>query len=143
MNYANSLSLRVEEVMDELRPVAQEACDADHFWNEDDEGQVYDAALAQVLEERQGKAWAEGNIRFGPNILIVDSDTRVPEECFAFAVSEMAESPEVAVIQHASGVMQVANHFFEDGVAFFTRAIQYSISFVAASGEGELLTLLC
>jgi len=121
--------------MDDLRPVAKEASDEDHFWNEDDEGQVYDSALAQVLEEREGKAWAEGNIRFGPIILIVDSDTRVPEDCFADAVSEMAESPEVAIVQHASGVMQVANHFFENGVAFFTRSIQYSISFVCASGE--------
>lgn len=137
MNFANSLSLRVEEVMDDLRPIAQSACDEDHFWNEDDEGQVYESALAQVLEEREGKAWADGNIRFGPIILIIDSDTRVPEDCFADAVSEMAQSPEVAIIQHASGVMQVANHFFENGVAFFTRSIQYSISFVCASGEGK------
>jgi len=143
MNFANSLSLRVEEVMDDLRPVAQQSLDEDHFWNADDEANVYDAALAQVLEERNGTAWADGNIRFGPVILIVDSDTRVPEDCFADAVSEMAESPEVAIVQHASGVMQVANHFFENGVAFFTRSIQYSISFVCASGEGESSACLC
>jgi cellulose synthase/poly-beta-1,6-N-acetylglucosamine synthase-like glycosyltransferase len=80
----------------------------------------------------------------GAIILIIDSDTRVPEDCFADAVSEMAESPEVAIIQHMSGVMQVANHFFENGIAHFTRGIQHAISYCAASGEGKLESLkLC
>ncbi|WWC59194.1 uncharacterized protein I303_101743 [Kwoniella dejecticola CBS 10117] len=135
MNYAAALSLRVEEIMDELRPAAAEKLDADHFWNELDENDIYDAALAQALEEKEGKAWAAGNIRIGEIILIVDSDTRVPEDCFADAVSEMKESPEVAIIQHASGVMQVAHHFFENGVAHFTRMIQHAISYCCASGE--------
>jgi hypothetical protein len=34
----------------------------------------------------------------GSILLIIDSDTRVPEDCFADAVSEMAESPEVAIM---------------------------------------------
>ncbi|WRT65030.1 uncharacterized protein IL334_001972 [Kwoniella shivajii] len=135
MNYAAAISLRVEEIMDELRPPAQEKLDPEHFWNELNENDVYDAALAQVLEEYEGKAWAAGNIRIGEVILIVDSDTRVPEDCFADAVSEMNESPEVAIIQHMSGVMQVANHFFENGIAHFTRSIQHAISYCTASGE--------
>ncbi|CAD6566589.1 MAG: hypothetical protein TREMPRED_002808 [Tremellales sp. Tagirdzhanova-0007] len=135
MNFANALSLRVEEIMDDLRPVAQEATDEGHFWTDSDENMVYEAALAQALEEKKGIAWAAGNIRMGSIILIIDSDTRVPEDCFADAVSEMAESPEVAIIQHASGVMQVANHFFENGVAHFTKGIQVAISYVCASGE--------
>lgn len=53
-------------------------------------------------------------------------------------VSEMAESPEVAIIQHMSGVMQVAHHFFENGVAHFTKGIQHAIAYVCAGGEGEL-----
>jgi len=137
MNFANALSLRVEEIMDDLRPIAQEATEEGHFWTNLDENTVYDAALAQALEEKKGIAWAAGNIRFGPIILIIDSDTRVPEDCFADAVSEMAESSEVAIIQHMSGVMQVANHFFENGVAHFTKGIQHAISYVCASGEGE------
>ncbi len=137
MNFANALSLRVEEIMDDLRPIAQEATEEGHFWTDLDENTVYDAALAQALEEKKGIAWAAGNIRFGPIILIIDSDTRVPEDCFADAVSEMAESSEVAIIQHMSGVMQVANHFFENGVAHFTKGIQHAISYVCASGEGE------
>lgn len=136
MNYANALSLRVEEIMDDLRPVAQEIKEPDAFWADTDENLVYDAALTQALEEKKGEAWAAGNIRIGEIILIIDSDTRVPEDCFADAVSEMTESPEVAIIQHMSGVMQVAHHFFENGVAHFTRGIQHAISYCCASGEG-------
>jgi hypothetical protein len=44
--------------------------------------------------------------------------------------------------QHSSGVMQVAHHFFENGVAFFTRNLQIGISFTAASGDGEWLWLV-
>ncbi|WWC87221.1 uncharacterized protein L201_002109 [Kwoniella dendrophila CBS 6074] len=135
MNYASALSLRVEEIMDELRPLAEEKLDSETNWNELHENDVYDAALAQALEEKEGKAWAAGNIRIGEVILIIDSDTRVPEDCFADAVSEMKESPEVAIIQHMSGVMQVAHHFFENGIAHFTRSIQHAISYCAASGE--------
>jgi hypothetical protein len=38
--------------------------------------------------------------------------------------------------------MQVAHHFFENGVAFFTRNLQIGISFTAASGDGEWLWLV-
>ena len=46
----------------------------------------------------------------------VDSDTRIPEDCFLDAVSEMENSPEVAIIQFASGVMNVTTSFFENGI---------------------------
>lgn len=135
MNYANALSLRIEEILDELRPASQALHESDHFWSDNDENELYETALAQALEEKKGEAWASGNLRMGAILLIIDSDTRVPEDCFADAVSEMAESPEVAIIQHASGVMQVAHHFFENGVAHFTRGIQTAISYCCASGE--------
>lgn len=109
---------------------------ATQSWTEADESILYEQALSLAREETRGRAWAEGNIRFGEIILVIDSDTRVPEDCFADAVSEMQESPEVAIIQHMSGVMQVANHFFENGVAHFTRGIQHAISYCCASGEG-------
>jgi hypothetical protein len=38
----------------------------------------------------------------GEIILIVDSDTQVPEDCFRDAAREFAESPEVAILQHES-----------------------------------------
>ncbi|KAJ3529181.1 hypothetical protein NM688_g7887 [Phlebia brevispora] len=47
----------------------------------------------------------------------------------------MAECPTVAIIQHESDVMQVAHHYFENGIAYFTRRINKCISFTCANGE--------
>lgn len=41
---------------------------------------------------------------FSPDyILIIDSDTRIPEDCLLDGASEMEQSPEVGILQHASG----------------------------------------
>jgi hypothetical protein len=74
-------------------------------------------------------------LRLGEIILIVDSDTIVPEDCFRDAAREMAESPEVAIIQHESDVMQVDWQYFENGIAHFTRRINKCISLACANGE--------
>ncbi len=71
--------------MDELRPEPPkddpEAL-ATWIWTAEDEKEIYEEGLAKALEETQGIAWAAGNIRIGELILIIDSDTRVPEDCF-------------------------------------------------------------
>ena len=81
--------------------------------NENDEMSLEDRALVMAVEEvheaagkREGfKPWAANGraMRIGEIILLVDSDTVVPEDCLRDAAREMAESPEVAVIQHESG----------------------------------------
>ncbi|WRT65029.1 uncharacterized protein IL334_001971 [Kwoniella shivajii] len=135
MNFGNRLSLRVEEIMDELRPNGEEESDPNWHWSDEDEREIYDEALARSLEESEGIAWAAGNIRVGEIILIIDSDTRVPEDCFLDAASEFAASPNIAIIQHESAVMQVVGHFFENGITSFTTRINTAISFCAANGE--------
>jgi hypothetical protein len=35
--------------------------------------------------------------------------------------------------------MQVANHFFENAMTFFTSMLQVSISLMVANGDGELV----
>ncbi|WVW78745.1 hypothetical protein I302_100705 [Kwoniella bestiolae CBS 10118] len=136
MNFGNNLSLRVEEIMDELREsAADEHSDPEWQWTDEDEREIYDEGLARALEESQGIAWAAGNIRIGELILIIDSDTRVPEDCFLDAASEFAQSPNIAIIQHESAVMQVVGHFFENGITSFTTRINTAISFCAANGE--------
>ena len=75
------------------------------------------------------------SLRMGELILIVDSDTIVPEDCLRDAARELAECPEVAIIQHESDVMQVANHYFENGITHFTRRINRCISMCCANGE--------
>ncbi|KAF8589554.1 hypothetical protein K439DRAFT_367501 [Ramaria rubella] len=70
--------------------------------------EIEERALQMALEEtyeETGRTWmpwaANGRaIRVGAIILIADSDTMVPEDCFRDAARELNESPEVAVIQH-------------------------------------------
>jgi len=81
--------------------------------SENDEMALEDRALLMAVEEaheaagkREGfKSWAANGraMRIGEIILLVDSDTVVPEDCLRDAAREMAESPEVAIIQHESG----------------------------------------
>jgi membrane glycosyltransferase len=127
MNYAMRLSVRVEEL---LTTVVRHS-----GWTQTDENNAYREAMQSVLEERQGEAWADGNIRMGDYILIIDSDTRVPNDCFLEAVSEMEYSPQVAILQYASGVMNVTNSFFENGITFFTNLIYTMIRFAVANGD--------
>lgn len=73
----------------------------------------------EVLEVLNGKAWAKGNIRVGDYVLLIDLDTRVPTDCLLDAASEMEVSPEIAILQYSSGVMQVTDTFFEVSVFSF------------------------
>ncbi|PBK61701.1 hypothetical protein ARMSODRAFT_1025432 [Armillaria solidipes] len=107
--------------------------------DEDSEEMALQMAMEQVYDEsgsrfRPWAAFGKG-MRIGEIILLVDSDTIVPEDCLRDAAREMAACPNVAIIQHESDVMQVANHYFENGIAFFTRRINRCISMGCANGE--------
>ncbi|KAJ7641180.1 glycosyl transferase family group 2-domain-containing protein [Roridomyces roridus] len=140
MNYGLALSLRMEAKIAELEAAGDDGV----FVDEDGrEMCVEDRALAMAVEEtfedtgRRWKPWAKNgkSCRVGDVILIVDSDTIVPEDCFRDAARELAECPEVGVIQHESDVMQVAHHYFENGIAHFTRRINKCISMGCSNGE--------
>lgn len=137
MNYGLQLSLSVEKHI-----LALEA--ADESTDEvDGEKSLEERALDIAIEEiyqangQKWKPWASNarSLRIGDIILIVDSDTTVPEDCFRDAARELAECPEVGIIQHESDVMQVAHHYFENGIAHFTRRINKCISMGCANGE--------
>ncbi|KAF5339551.1 hypothetical protein D9611_011423 [Ephemerocybe angulata] len=83
------------------------------------------------------RPWAANgrSCRIGEIVLIVDSDTLVPEDCLRDAAREMGEDGMVAVVQHESGVLGVAGHYFENGIAYFTRRINRCISISCANGE--------
>jgi cellulose synthase/poly-beta-1,6-N-acetylglucosamine synthase-like glycosyltransferase len=84
-------------------------------WDQQDEARAYNQCLTNVLAEENGRAWADGNIRVGDYILLIDCDTRVPVDCLLDAVSEMEQSPNVGILQYSSGVMQITTSFFESG----------------------------
>jgi hypothetical protein len=107
MNYALDVANRVEEKLVGVHRGPR--------WTNDHELSAYYRCLEEVLQDDEGRTWAEGNIRVGDYILLIDSDTRVPRDCLLDAVSEMEQSPEVALIQFSSGVMNVTNSFFENG----------------------------
>lgn len=69
------------------------------------------------------------------NMSTVDSDTRVPSDCLLDAASEMEQSPDVGIIQFSSGVMQVVNTYFENGITFFTNLIYSAIKYTVANGD--------
>ena len=127
MNYAMAVSSRLE---DKLLQYERHS-----GWTQADEQRVYHECMESIKEEDEGRTWADGNIRMGDYILLIDSDTRVPEDCFLDAVSEMETSPQVAIIQYSSGVMNVSDTFFEMGITFFTNLIYTAIRFAVANGD--------
>ncbi|KAI1453945.1 glycosyl transferase family group 2-domain-containing protein [Annulohypoxylon moriforme] len=126
MNFALMISCRVEEKLS--------LYDRGPEWSQADEALAYERSLKEVLEE-DGRAWADGNVRVGDYILIIDSDTRVPSDCLLDAVSEMEQSPDVGIMQFSSGVMQVVHTYFENGITFFTDLIYSAIRYTVSNGD--------
>ncbi|KAF2815203.1 uncharacterized protein BDZ99DRAFT_485622 [Mytilinidion resinicola] len=136
MNYCMDFSIRVE---DEWQRLVDETCNQRSCAQDDlsiqEEEDIYDQARDAMVEKDGGKTWAAGNVRIGEVILIIDSDTRVPEDCLLYGALEMIESPEVALLQHASGILQVVNNVFENGITYFTNLIYTSIQFAVGNGD--------
>ncbi|OAP55210.1 hypothetical protein AYL99_10910 [Fonsecaea erecta] len=126
MNYGLMLSCKVEDKLQRYH--------RNSAWTPNDESEAYDECLREVLDETP-RAWADGNIRIGDYILLIDSDTRVPVDCLLDAVSEMEQSLNVGIMQFASGVMQVVHTFFENGITFFTNLIYTAIEYTVANGD--------
>jgi len=127
MNYAMWVSTRIEDKMNSY-PKGE-------GWTPADEALLYAKFLTEVCEEDEGRTWADGNVRIGDYILIIDSDTRVPTDCFLDAVSEMDQSPQVGILQFSSGVMNVTDSFFETAITFFTNLIYTQIKYAVANGD--------
>ncbi|KAJ6466992.1 glycosyl transferase family group 2-domain-containing protein [Mycena sanguinolenta] len=97
-----------------------------------------DSKTAHINDGRpRWRPWAAHPkaLRMGELLLIVDADTQVPTDCLRDAAREMQLCPTVAVLQHESGVMQVANHYFENGISYFTHRVNRCISMACANGE--------
>ncbi|OQO07976.1 hypothetical protein B0A48_06769 [Cryoendolithus antarcticus] len=136
MNYCLDFSGRVEDLWLNLIDEAcnKRGCSQEELSIEEEE-ELYDQAREAMLEKDGGRTWAAGNVRMGEVILIIDSDTRVPEDCLLYGALEMHESPEIALLQHASGILQVVNNVFENGITYFTNLIYTSIQFAVGSGD--------
>ncbi|KAK3944154.1 glycosyl transferase family group 2-domain-containing protein [Diplogelasinospora grovesii] len=133
MNFALNISQKVEKYLQDMVDARCQATGLDVI-DEQEEEEMYQLCLARVLKENP-LAQAAGNIRMGEFILIVDSDTRVPVDCLLYGAAEMFLSPEVAIVQHSTGVMQVSWDYFENGITFFTNMVYTAIRFSIGSGE--------
>ena len=127
MNYALWVSNRVEEQLANIY--------RSQSWTQSDEAKAYQECLMNVIHEDEGRTWADGNVRVGDYILLIDSDTRVPKDCLLDAVSELEASPQVAILQYSSGVMNVTDSFFERGITFFTNMVYTQIKYAVANGD--------
>ena len=127
MNYAMWISTRVEDKLNAL--------ERHEGWTQENETAAYHDALVEAIDADEGRTWADGNIRIGDYILIIDSDTRVPTDCFLDCVSEMEQCPQVAILQYSSGVMNVTDSFFELGITFFTNLVYTQIRYAVATGD--------
>lgn len=58
-----------------------------------------------------------------------------PVDCLLYAGAEMFLNPEVAIIQHSTGVLQVAHDYFENGITYFTNTVYKAIRYCVGSGE--------
>jgi cellulose synthase/poly-beta-1,6-N-acetylglucosamine synthase-like glycosyltransferase len=58
-----------------------------------------------------------------------------PVDCLLYGAAEMFLSPEVAIVQHSTGVMQVQNDYFENGITYFTNMVYSAINFSVGNGE--------
>ncbi|GAA5885467.1 hypothetical protein JCM6882_009630 [Rhodosporidiobolus microsporus] len=132
LNVTMALSLRIEELMDGRRPADVDDLAA---WTSADEDRLYAGALATALEEGDNILWANGNIRIGEYILLIDSDTRVPIDCLLDGACEMDASPEVGILQHASGTFLAGAGYFENYISFFTTCVNHAISWCTANGS--------
>jgi hypothetical protein len=96
------------------------------FGDEDLEERALGMAIEEVWEEsgRRWRPWAANgrSIRVGEIVLIVDSDTVVPEDCLRDAAREMRACPTVAIIQHESGGLPFFLFFWRG--FYFLRTLQ-------------------
>ncbi|KAK7203186.1 putative glycosyltransferase family 2 protein [Myxozyma melibiosi] len=127
MNYSLNISNRVEEKLEKI--------ERHEKWTDLEEEAAYENALREVIAEENGECLAAGDIRIGDLILLIDSDTRVPEDCFLDAASEFYYSPEIAILQQKSGVMMVVHNYWEELIAWFTRLIYFAIQYATAGGD--------
>ncbi len=96
---------------------------------------LYQSLLQEVLNGSDGLIWAGGDLGLGDIILIIDADTRIPPDCFLDAVKEFSETPELAILQHVSSVLQVANDYWEDCMAYFTKSNYFGTRYIVSSGD--------
>ncbi|CAN0247057.1 unnamed protein product [Ectocarpus fasciculatus] len=93
-------------------------------------------ALSMVQEAAQGEFLAGGDLTMGSIILLVDSDTRVPEDCLTKVVGEFQECPNLGFVQCRTTPLRAEDNYWEDMIAHFTENI-YDIGIALSVSGGD------
>lgn len=85
MNYALTVSSRIEEKLAKIERGEE--------WSQEADQEAYERCLGEVKNEDNGRTWADGNIRIGDYVLLIDSDTRVPQTAFLMLLAKWRHRP--------------------------------------------------
>ncbi|CAM9426416.1 unnamed protein product [Phaeothamnion confervicola] len=118
MNYSLNVALRVEELCD--REGASDPV----------------AALELVKAEFAHEFLGAGDVRIGEVILLVDSDTRIPEDCLAKVSGEFALYGEVGFLQCKSTAIRINDNYWENMISHFTNDV-YAVGIAMAVSSGD------
>jgi hypothetical protein len=96
------------------------------------------AAIEHAMSSRPYPILAGGPVGMDgvKNILLVDSDTRVPVACLYDTVGEFVICPNLGFCQHNIGVLRVQDNYWEDFLANFTDLL-YSVYIALGTSCGE------
>lgn len=67
--------------------------------------------------------FAGGDVRIGDIVLLVDSDTRVPEDCLSKISGEFERYPKVGFMQCKTTSIRIHRNFWENMIARFTNDV--------------------
>lgn len=76
-----------------------------------------------------------GNFEIGKYIILLDSDSRLSPNCFAYLFAEMEQDPNLGFLQIKTKAMKVANNLWENAISHFTNAL-YSVNFFYSCSNG-------
>ncbi|KAM0809233.1 hypothetical protein AB5N19_09576 [Seiridium cardinale] len=131
INYCLSFSSRIkDEMLRLLKQKAQTENRKQESFSIQEEEKIYNQALQNMLDKDGGKSWAAGNVRMDSKLIAFHA-----VDCLSLGAMGMEQSPKVAIIQHASGIMQVIYTIFENAITYFTNLVYTLISFSVGSGD--------
>lgn len=94
------------------------------------------SALFKTLNEYNNECEAGGDTIFGDFVLLVDSDTIVPETCLYDTIGEF-EDKKIVFTQHLTTPIEEKNpNFWDKTICHFTRMI-YELAFIQVTAGGD------
>lgn len=102
MNYCLSFSSRVEDELLRLLAVkSQREGRPQEDFSVEEEETLYQEAMETILEKDEGQTMADGNVRMGEIILIIDCDTRVVSKHVIYFLPRTSMSAKLLIVLYS------------------------------------------